>query len=181
MPSLKGKQIQILKVSRLDTPLGAMAAIASDDALYLLEFVDRSGLERKVERLRQRTKCAISPGISAPIASIEQELASWFAGTLRAFKTPLLLLGTSFQQSAWQALCRIPYGETCSYLEQAAAIGKPSATRAVANANGANQLVIVIPCHRIINTNGGLGGYGGGIARKRWLIEHEKQQLIGVV
>jgi len=172
------KQVQGLKTSWLDTPLGSMVAIASDDALYLLEFVDCRGLEREVERLRQRTKLAIIPGTTAPIVSIEQELKAWFDGTLRVFKTPLFLLGSSFQQSVWEALCRIPYGETRSYLEQAVAIERPSACRAVANANGANQLAIIIPCHRIINSNGGLGGYGGGIARKQWLIDHEKQHLL---
>ena len=177
-PSSTKTQSQILKASWLDTPLGPMVAIASDDALYLLEFVDRRGLEREVERLRQRTKSAIIPGTTAPIVSIEQELNDWFDGRLRVFKTPLYLMGSPFQQSVWEALCRIPYGETRSYLEQASAIKKPSACRAVANANGANQLAIVIPCHRVINSNGELGGYGSGIARKQWLIDHEKQHLL---
>ena len=170
--------IKILKTSWLDTPLGSMVAIASDEALYLLEFVDCKGLESEVEGLRQRTKSAIIPGTTPPIVSIEQELKAWFEGTLRLFKTPLFLLGSPFQQSVWGALCRIPYGETRSYLEQAAAIARPSACRAVANANGANQFAILIPCHRVINNNGKLGGYAGGIARKQWLIDHEKQHLL---
>jgi AraC family transcriptional regulator of adaptative response/methylated-DNA-[protein]-cysteine methyltransferase len=177
-PSSTKKQIQVLKASWLDTPLGPMVAIASEDALYLLEFVDRRGLEREVERLRQRTKSAIIPGTTAPIVLIEQELKAWFNGTLKTFKTPLFLLGSPFQKSVWEALCRIPYGETRSYLQQATMLCNPSACRAVANANGANQIAIVIPCHRIINSNGELGGYGGGIARKQWLIEHEKQSLL---
>lgn len=171
------KQIQVLKASWLDTPLGPMVGIASEDALYLLEFVDRRGLEREVERLRQRTKSAIIPGTTAPIVSIEQELNAWFDGTLKTFKTRLFLQGSSFQKKVWEALCLIPYGETRSYLQQAAMLGNPSACRAVANANGANQIAIVIPCHRIINSNGELGGYAGGIARKQWLIEHEKKYL----
>lgn len=166
--------MRVLKTSWLDTPLGPMVAIASEDALYLLEFVGCRWLDREVERLRQRTKSAIILGTTAPIASIEQELKAWFEGTLKTFKTPLCLLGTPFQKSVWEALCRIPYGETRSYLEQALMLCSPSACRAVANANGANQFAIVIPCHRIINRNGELGGYGGGIARKQWLIEHEK-------
>ena len=172
------KHVQVLKASWLDTPLGPMVAIASDDALYLLEFFDRRGLEREVERLRQRTQSAIIPGTSAPIVSIERELNAWFDGTLRTFKTPLFLLGSPFQKSVWEALCRIPYGETRSYLEQAATIGSPSACRAVASANGANQLAIIIPCHRIIKSDGALGGYAGGIARKQWLIDHEKQHVL---
>lgn len=169
------EQLEILKSAWLDTPLGPMVAIASDDALHLLEFTDRRGFERKVERLGQRTKSVIIPGTTAAIASIDQELKAWFDGTLKVFKTPLFILGSTFQKSVWAALCCIPYGQTRSYLDQAAAIERPSACRAVANANGANQLAIVIPCHRVINSNGDLGGYGGGIARKQWLIDHEKQ------
>lgn len=167
------KQLQVLNASWLDTPLGPMIAIANDDALYLLEFIDRRGLEKEVERLQLRAKAAIIPGSTQPIVSIEKELAAYFNGTLKTFKTPLALLGSPFQKSVWDALSRIPYGETRSYLEQAASIDNPAACRAVANANGANQLAIVIPCHRIINSNGKLGGYGGGIARKQWLIHHE--------
>ncbi|MFY9589614.1 methylated-DNA--[protein]-cysteine S-methyltransferase [Rickettsia endosymbiont of Halotydeus destructor] len=165
----------ILKASWLDTPLGPMIAIAAENALYLLEFVDRRGLEREVERLRIKTKAAIIPGSNAPLKSIETELKLYFAGSLKEFKTPLHLMGSPFQQHVWQELMRIPYGTTRSYLDQAKAIGKQTAYRAVANANGANQLGIIIPCHRIINSNGELGGYGGGIARKKWLIEFEKE------
>ena len=167
----------ILKASWLDTKLGPMIAIANDDALYLLEFVDRRGLEREVERLRVRTKSAIIPGHTEVISLIEKELALYFEGKLLEFKTPLFLLGSAFQKQVWKALKKIPSGKTRSYADIAKAVGKPSAFRAVANANGANQLAIVIPCHRVINTNGELGGYGGGITRKQWLINHEKQGI----
>lgn len=165
---------KILKASWLDTKLGPMIAIADEEVLYLLEFVDRKGLEREVERLRQRTKSAIIPGITPVIYSIESELQSYFKGELKEFKTPLFLLGSPFQKQVWNELKKIPYGETRSYDDLAQAIGKPSAFRAVANANGANQHAIVIPCHRVVNTNGDLGGYGGGLTRKKWLINHEK-------
>ncbi len=174
-PTNFNKHHNILKASWLDTRLGPMLAIADERALHLLEFVDRRGLEREVERLRIRTKSAIIPGNTGPIMSITKELTSYFEGNLKAFKTPLSPLGSPFQEFVWEALMCIPYGETRSYTDQAIAIGKPSACRAVANANGANQIAIVIPCHRIINSNGELGGYGGGIARKKWLIDHEKQ------
>ncbi len=174
-PTHFDKHHTVLKASWLDTPLGPMLAIANEEALYLLEFVERRGLEREIERLRIRTKSAIIPGTTAPILSIENELKAYFAGTLQTFKTPFFLLGSPFQKLAWEALINIPYGEKRSYVNQATAIGKPSACRAVANANGANQLAIIIPCHRIINHNGALGGYGGGIQRKQWLIDHEKQ------
>ncbi|CEK09829.1 bifunctional transcriptional activator/DNA repair enzyme AdaA [Legionella hackeliae] len=174
-PSSAKKEQQVLKASWLDMPLGPMLAIANDEALHLLEFVDRRGLEREVERLRQRLNAAIIPGTTAPIISIEEELNAYFAGKLQHFKTPVWLLGSPFQKSVWEALCRIPYGETRSYREQAILLERPSAYRAVANANGANQLAIIVPCHRIINSNGDLGGYGGGLARKRWMIEHERK------
>jgi AraC family transcriptional regulator of adaptative response/methylated-DNA-[protein]-cysteine methyltransferase len=165
----------ILKASWLDTPLGPMLAIADEKGLYLLEFVDRRGLEREIERLRIKTKSAIIPGGTQPIISVERELKAYFEGTLKIFKTPVHLLGSSFQKLVWNALMEIPYGQTRSYTDQAIAIGKPSACRAVANAHGANQLALVIPCHRIITSNGDLGGYGGGIIRKKWLINHEKK------
>lgn len=165
----------ILKASWLDTPLGPMLTIADEEALYLLEFVDRRGLEREIERLRRKTKSAIIPGHTKPISSIERELNLYFKGQLIEFKTPILLLGSLFQKHVWAELVKIPPGETRSYSNIAVAIGRPTAFRAVAQANGANQLAIIIPCHRVINTNGELGGYGGGLARKEWLINHEKK------
>lgn len=164
----------ILKATWLDTPLGPMLAIADEHSLYLLEFVDRRGLEREIEQLRNKTKALIIPGHNPPITTIEAELKEYFAGTLKEFKTPLHLLGSPFQQLVWSELLRVPYGETRSYAQQAIAIGKHTAYRAVAHANGMNQIAIVIPCHRIINSNGKLGGYGGGLAHKQWLIQHEK-------
>ncbi|MES2273988.1 MAG: methylated-DNA--[protein]-cysteine S-methyltransferase, partial [Chlamydiota bacterium] len=142
-----------------------------------LEFIDCAALEREIDRLRKQTKLAILPGRNPPIDSIERELSQYFEGTLRAFTTPLFLLGTPFQRAVWEELKKIPHGETRSYGEIARAIDKPSAFRAVAQANGANQLAIVIPCHRVINTNGELGGYAGGLTRKKWFLEHEKKGL----
>ena len=165
---------KVLRAAWIDTKLGPMVAIADEHALYLLEFVDRRGLEREVERLRLRTKSAIIPGTTKPIQSIEQELTQYFDGKLKGFKTPLHLLGSPFQKSVWDQLVQIPPGETCSYSDIAVTLGRPTAFRAVAQANGANQLAIVIPCHRVINSNGDLGGYGGGLSRKDWLLQHEK-------
>ena len=162
----------VLESAIIETRLGSMLAIANDDALHLLEFANRRGLEREVERLRK--KATIVPGRTEPIDQIEAELQDYFAGRLTAFSTPVALIGTEFQRLVWQALCDIPCGETRSYAELAVEIGRPTAVRAVAQANGANQLAIIIPCHRIINADGKLGGYGGGLARKKWLIEHEQ-------
>ena len=106
---------------------------------------------------------------------MERELREYFAGTLNAFQTPIRRFGTPFEQRVWDELMKIPPGETRSYADIAQTMGQPSASRAVARANGANPLAIVIPCHRVIRANGEIGGYGGGLARKRWLIEHEKQ------
>lgn len=167
----------ILKASWLDTPLGPMIAVANEEGLYLLEFVDRRGLECEIERLRKKTKAAIIPGRSEPIDSIEEELHLYFQGKLKTFQTSLFLLGSPFQKRVWDELLKIPMGETRSYAEIAVAIGKPAAFRAVALANGANQFAIIIPCHRVINTNGELGGYGGGLTRKRWLLNHERKIL----
>ncbi|MGZ7442693.1 bifunctional transcriptional activator/DNA repair enzyme AdaA [Paenibacillus sp. TH7-28] len=173
-PPTRLEEGRILRAAWLDTPLGPMIAIADEAALHLLEFIDRRGLEREVERLRQRTKAAVIPGVTAPIRSIEKELALYFDGRLREFKTPLFLLGSPFQRRVWAQLQQIPPGETRSYAELAVAVGNPAGYRAVAQANGANQLAIVIPCHRVINSNGELGGYGGGLSRKSWLLNHEK-------
>lgn len=164
-----------LKASWFDTKLGAMIAIADDEGLYLLEFVDTPDLEKELKSLQKKIKAVIIPGSSGPIESIKLELQAYFDGTLTEFKTPIHLLGTSFQRLAWKELMHTPYGQTRTYANQAKAIGKATAYRAVANANGMNKLTIVIPCHRIIRSNGNLGGYSSGLSRKQWLIEHERQ------
>jgi AraC family transcriptional regulator, regulatory protein of adaptative response / methylated-DNA-[protein]-cysteine methyltransferase len=171
----KYKEGPVLKASWLDTPLGPMLAIANEKALYLLEFVDRRGLEREIERLRKKTQSAIIPGSTAPILSIEKELAHYFKGKLTEFTTPLFYLGSPFQRRVWEELKKIPMGQTRSYTDIAKAIGRSSARRAVARANGSNQLALVIPCHRVINANGELGGYAGGLTRKEWLLAHESR------
>lgn len=164
-----------LVASWLDTPIGAMIAISDEAALHLLEFTDRRGLEREIERLRQRRKIGIVPGRTKVTDSIEGELQRYFDGQTGQFNTPLALLGSPFQQSVWAALQAIPVGETRSYAALARGMEKSEAIRAVAQANGANQLAIVIPCHRVIESGGGLGGYGGGLQRKQWLLRHERK------
>ncbi|ACP53666.1 Methylated-DNA--protein-cysteine methyltransferase [Rickettsia africae ESF-5] len=165
-----------LKSAWLDTPLGSMLAISDTERLYLLDFVESKGLEYKIKRLKINTKSAITEDRTRPIISIEEELQSYFSGTLQKFNTPIYLLGSEFQKLVWQELMNVPYGETRSYFTQAKLIGMERSYRAVANANGANKFVIIIPCHRIINNNGKLGGYGAGLDRKKWLIEHERQK-----
>lgn len=177
VPQKIDKNAIILKAAWIDTVLGPMIAISDEASLYLLEFVTRRGLEREVERLRNRG-FAIIPGNTFPLNSIETELKAYFEGKLIQFKTPCQMFGSPFQQQVWHALCQIPYGETVSYAEQSKSLGKPSSYRAVANANGANQLAIIIPCHRVIASDGTLGGYGGGLGVKKWLIEHEKRHKL---
>ena len=172
-PSLAGST-RVLEAAWIDTPLGPMLAVADERALYLLEFVDRRGLEREIESLRKKLRAAIIPGRTEPIDRIEGELGGYFAGDTTAFNTPLARIGTPFQRLVWEALSEIPYGETRSYSQLAAAIGRPAAVRAAGRANGANRQAIVIPCHRVINADGGLGGYGGGLSRKTWLLHHEQ-------
>lgn len=163
-----------LKISYFDTLLGQVAAISDEEFLYLLEFVDRTGFDRQMKRLESRAKTSIISGSTGIIASIESELKAYFARSLKEFKTPLKLFGTNFQKLVWSGLQQIPYGQTKSYMSQAESIGKPTSVRAVGNANGLNQIAIVVPCHRVIGSNGNLCGYAGGIKRKKWLIDFEK-------
>ena len=167
----------VVLVHRILTPLGPMLAGATDDALCLLEFVDRRMLATQIRTLERGLECAFVPGTNAVLESAERELEVYFAGELSEFSVPLHLPGTEFQRRTWAALRRIPYGETRSYAEQAEAIGSPAAVRAVARANGANRVAIVVPCHRVIGKDGKLSGYGGGVWRKRRLLELEARAV----
>lgn len=166
--------MSILNQITIKTVLGDMLAIADANVLYLLKFIGRRNLDTEIKVLLEKKRANLITQTSSPLRSIEQELNAYFNGSLQNFKTPTELIGTAFQKQAWQALCQIPYGQTRSYLEQAQMINKPSACRAVAHANGMNQLAIVIPCHRIIRSDNTLGGYAAGIKRKQWLLKHEK-------
>ena len=126
--------------------------------------------------LRQRHAPTLLDGSNTVLDGLRTQLQEYFAGQRRAFTVPLNASGTPFQQRVWTALCEIPYGETWSYLQLALRIGDALATRAVGYANGANPIAIVIPCHRVINADGGDGGYGGGLWRKRILLDLERGQ-----
>lgn len=164
----------VLKTTTINTPLGPMVAIVDEERLYFLEFHDQSSLERQIERLKNKINVDVVSGTTAITKALEKELNQYFEGTLQRFTVPLYLLGSPFQKQVWKELQKIPFGQTRSYADIAKAISKPTAFRAVANANGANQMAIVIPCHRVINTSGGLGGYAGGVSRKEWLLSHER-------
>ena len=161
-------------VTRLETPIGPMLAGASAAGVCLLEFVDRRMIETQVRRLARRLGGALVPGTSPHLDALAAELRRYFAGELRRFTVPLDLRGTPFQEKVWAALVTIPYGETRSYATQARLIGAPSATRAVARANGDNRIAIVVPCHRVVGADGTLTGYGGGLWRKRFLLDLEQ-------
>ena len=161
----------MLKKFSFDTPLGWMVAISNEEALVLLEFRDHNQkLNRKINALNRAT----IPGTTQSIISIQDELLRYHEGTLEGFKTPFHLSGTSFQQRTWKALQTIPYGKTVSYGDLASAIGRPTSCRAVAQAVGANRFAILIPCHRVINKDGKLGGYAGGVTRKQSLLSMEQ-------
>lgn len=159
----------------IDTPLGPMLSVADDNAVLMLEFFDRRALLKEIETLRKRGKATIGFKKTALHYQLEEELKEYFAGQRKDFSVPLEQRGTPFQNLAWQALQQIPYGQTRSYQEQALFIGHPLAHRAVANANGCNQIAILKPCHRIVKSDGTIGGYGGRVSRKRFLLDLEKQ------
>ena len=164
-----------LKADWIDTPLGAMVAVSDATALHLLEFADRKALPKELQRLRVQVRGDLGFGREAPTDLVKAELAAFFDGKSAVFSVPLVLHGTAFTKTVWRALREIPAGATRSYSDIARAIDQPTATRAVARANGANQIAIVIPCHRVIGMDGSLTGYGGGLWRKQKLIELEAQ------
>jgi AraC family transcriptional regulator, regulatory protein of adaptative response / methylated-DNA-[protein]-cysteine methyltransferase len=164
-------------ITRLLTPLGPMLAGATDDGVCLLEFADRRMLETQLDRVRKWFRRPTVPGTNRHIDRLKVELDKYFTGQLRDFTVPTVLKGTDFQVAAWKQLRAIPYGETISYERQAHAMGRPGAQRAVGKANGDNRLAIVIPCHRVVKQNGDLCGYGGGLWRKKFLLDLERKQL----
>jgi len=161
----------------MQSPLGPLIAGATRDGVCLLEFTDRRMLVKQLETLRKRFGEAALVGQNEHLARLEQELARYFAGSLQTFTVPLVFPGTPFQQRVWQQLLQVPYGETRSYYDLARSIGAPNAVRAVGRANGLNRIAILIPCHRIVEKNGNLGGYGGGLRRKQFLLNLEQSTL----
>jgi AraC family transcriptional regulator of adaptative response/methylated-DNA-[protein]-cysteine methyltransferase len=157
-----------------ESPLGPLVLGAIDEGLCMLEFTDRRALETQFDRLRKVLGRAVVPGEHEHLVQVTEELRQYFAGELREFRVPLVYPGTPFQRKVWDGLLRIPYGETCSYEDLARAVGAPGAQRAVGRANGLNRLAIVIPCHRVVNKGGQLGGYGGGLWRKQYLLDLER-------
>lgn len=158
----------------IESPLGPILALADDAGLHVFDWVDRRGLEREVVRLRRRGKFAIVPGEHELLDRAAREIGEYFAGRRMRFGLPLAPRGTGFQRRVWSALLSIPPGETRSYAEVARSIGAAGSVRAVARAVGDNYRGVIIPCHRVIGSDGSLTGYGGGLARKQWLLDHER-------
>jgi O-6-methylguanine DNA methyltransferase len=159
-------------VREIETPVGPMTIGATDSAVVLADFTRRAMMPAQLAAVRRR----IGPTVDGPsplLDRLETQLGEYFAGRRRAFDLPLDAPGSAFQERVWSELRRIPYGETISYRDLAVRVGVPAGSRAVGRANGSNRIAVIIPCHRVVASGGGLGGYGGGLDAKRWLLELE--------
>src|SRR5262249_54376643 len=145
----------------VESPLGPLVLGAKSEGICLLEFSDPRRLQKQLEQLRKSHECPVVPGQHKRLDQLKEQLTNYFEGCLTKFQIPISIKGTLFQESVWNGLLQIPYGESQSYEGLAQAIGHPRAVRAVGRANGQNRIAIVIPCHRVINKNGKMGGYGG--------------------
>ena len=161
------------------TPLGDMVALFTPQGLALLEFSENTKrLDREWRDVERYAGAAAELGADARTQALGAEIDAYFKGQLQDFDTQLDLVGTPFQKSVWQALLAIPYGQTRSYSQQAHQINHPTATRAVAAANGQNKIAVIVPCHRVIGSDGRLTGYGGGLPRKEWLLHLERRGAV---
>ena len=167
------KDKQLITLTRIKTSLGTMIACASENGICLLEFSDCKILETKLRMINQAFNLPIIQGESKFFKPLKQQLDSYFKGNLKEFAIPLDWVGSDFQKDVWKILLQIPYGKTSTYAIQAQQMGKPSSIRAVAKANGMNKISLLIPCHRVIGSDGSLTGYSGGLWRKKKLLELE--------
>lgn len=168
----------IIDLKRIETPIGTMYAAATEQGICMLEFTDRRMLETEFKDLAKSLNATLVQGDNPHFETLEKELSEYFAGNRKEFTVPLFPVGTEFQKSVWKILMKIPYGETWNYRKQSEVLGDVKKVRAVANANGMNKISILIPCHRVIGSDGTLTGYGGGIWRKQKLLELEKAILL---
>ncbi len=172
---IKSREKNMITITRILTPIGPMLAGATEKGICLFEFIDRRMLETQLSRIRKIFKAELISGSNKHFDILYEQIEEYFAGRRKEFTFPLVIDGTPFQEKVWKALLKIPYAETRSYKDQAVMIGSPKAVRAVANANGDNRIAIIIPCHRVIGANGKLVGYGGGLWRKKYLLNLEKE------
>ena len=172
------KDRNIINMTRFETPIGTMLACGIEKGICLLEFTDRKMLETELKSLTKKLNASIIQGNNVHFDLLKKQLDEYFDGKRKEFSVPLYTFGTNFQMSVWEALKTIPYGSTVSYKKQTQLIHNTNAVRAVANANGKNRIAIIIPCHRVIGEDGNLTGYGGGLWRKKWLLDLEKENKI---
>lgn len=172
------KDKDVILMTRLTTPLGPMYACATDRGVCLLEFTDRRMLETEFKDLQKRLNANILAGDNIFLKQLRVEMDEYFRGSRKIFNVSLHTPGTDFQQQVWTALLKIPYGTTSTYQQQAERLYRPTAVRAIASANGHNRISIIIPCHRVIGKDGSLTGYGGGLERKKWLLDHERKNSL---
>jgi AraC family transcriptional regulator of adaptative response/methylated-DNA-[protein]-cysteine methyltransferase len=165
----------VIKTTRIETPIGEMIAGATKDGICLLEFSDRKSLLSQIEEITAFLETTTEEGSNRHLRMLKRQLKDYFKGKRKEFSLHLITPGTEFQQSVWKELLKIPYGSTRTYQEQADILKNPGSVRAVAQANGANRISIIIPCHRVIGSDRHLVGYGGGLERKKWLLDHEKK------
>ena len=171
----KLRDADCVRIAWVESPVGPLLLGATEKGIALLEFTDRRALESQLETLRKRLGRALVPGTNDHVERAKGELEEYFEGARTTFELPLETPGTPFEQAVWGKLLRIPYGETRSYEDLATALGRPGGSRAVGQANGRNRVAIVVPCHRVVNKSGALGGYGGGLWRKRFLLDLEQR------
>jgi len=160
-------------VATIESPLGPLVIGALPAGVCLLEFSTPVRLDSQLETLRRQLRCNTVPGDHPHLEQLRAELAAYFDRRLTTITVPLVIAGTTFQERVWNALLEIPYGATCSYEDLARNVGVDRGQRAVGHANGSNRIAIVVPCHRVINKSGKLGGYGGELWRKRALLRLE--------
>lgn len=172
------KEEDVILISRLTSPIGPMFVCATNRGVCLLEFVDRRMLETEFKDLQRLLKASIIAGENQHIKQAKKEINEYFNGERKSFELKLDTPGTDFQNKVWDHLKDIPFGDVTTYHSLAKTINQPKAVRAIGSANGHNRIAIVVPCHRVVDKNGNLTGYGGGLERKEWLIEHEKKNLV---
>jgi AraC family transcriptional regulator of adaptative response/methylated-DNA-[protein]-cysteine methyltransferase len=162
-------------LKHIDTPVGKMRIGATDEGICLFDFQYRRSIDSIMKRIETLTGDEFSEGEHPYFEKLEAQIREYFNGARKEFDLPLHLAGTPFQKSVWEGLLKIPYGETRSYKQQSIFLGNEKAIRAVAGANGENGIAIIVPCHRVIGEDGSLTGYGGGLQRKKWLLDHERK------
>lgn len=165
----------MITVSQIETLLGKMTACSVAEGICMLSFGDKAFNAGELKFLAKYFNYSVIEGENEHLRILRQQVEEYFKGTRKEFTLKLAAPGTIFQKSVWNELLTIKYGCTRSYMEQSAALGVPGSVRAVANANGKNRIAIVIPCHRIIGSDGSLTGYAGGLDKKKWLLTHEEK------